>query len=192
MSNTDNKEPTTTKNKSRPKLANTAKIVVAVLLVVLMLPTMSMVWVKDSRQDPGYCASCHQDPYYTSWNDPSLHLLAQKHAAAGLSCQSCHDRSLGETTSEIVKYVTGDYYYPLEELELSMDTCFVCHESYEKVIDQTAVEITGGERNPHAGHWGVLECNECHNMHRESVDYCAQCHNPTTDDPGWVVGSESE
>ena len=117
--NTDKKQPKTQKKekKDRQKLFNTGKIVVAVLLVLLMLPAMGMVWVKDSQKSPSYCASCHEDPYYTSWSDGSLHLLAEKHALAGISCESCHDRSVGEASLEVINYITGNYYSPLPPIE---------------------------------------------------------------------------
>ena len=174
------------KGKGRDKLVNTGKIVVAVLLVLLMLPTMSMVWVKDSQKSPAYCGSCHEDPYYTSYSDPGLHLLAEKHAEAGVSCETCHDRSLGEAGMEVVNYITGNYYLPLPEIEVTMDECFTCHVDYDTVAERTSADNSDLERNPHAGHWGDLECTTCHQMHRESIDYCAQCHGPTTDAEGWT------
>lgn len=183
--NTDKKQPKPQK-KNRQKLFNTGKIVVAVLLVLLMLPAMGMVWVKDSQKSPSYCGNCHEDPYYTSWSDSSLHLLAEKHALAGVSCESCHDRSLGEAGMEVVNYVIGNYYSPLPAIEVTMEDCFACHEDYETVANRTSEEYTDMDRNPHAGHWGELECTTCHQMHRESIDYCAQCHGPTTDAEGWT------
>jgi hypothetical protein len=159
----------------------------AIVLFVLMLPAMAMVWVKDSRKDPSYCQGCHADPYYTSWVEEETSLLAYLHFSHGVSCQTCHDRTMSESVREIVDYLTGNYYVPLPKLELTMETCFACHESYKKVIPLTNPKITGAERNPHAGHWGELECNACHNMHRVSVDYCAECHSPVTDAPGWVT-----
>jgi hypothetical protein len=169
----------------REKLASIGKIVVAVLLVLLIVPTMGMMWIKDSRHSPAYCAGCHQDPYYTSWTGgSSAYSLAHQHAELGMSCQTCHDRTLSRSLEETANYLTGNYYYPFQEQKLPIKTCLTCHESYEKVSSLTNTKITGEKRNPHAGHWGELECGECHNMHRDSVDYCAQCHEPI-DAPGW-------
>jgi hypothetical protein len=182
--NTDTKQAKP-KSAGRQKLANTGKLVVAVLLALLMLPAMSMVWVKDGRTDPQYCASCHGDPYYTTFSDPATHALAQQHAAAGISCQTCHQRTLGESGMEVVNYITGNYYYPFPETEMPMQTCFTCHVDYDTVASRTTAETSELHRNPHAGHWGELECGLCHNMHRDSVDYCAQCHGPTTEQDGW-------
>jgi hypothetical protein len=172
----------------REKLALIGKIVAAVLLLPLMLATMAMVGgVKDGRQNSAYCASCHQDPYYTSWSDPNSTDLARKHAEQGVTCQACHARTMSRSLEETANYITGNYYYPFQEQKYPMATCLSCHDSYQKVISLTTTKITGKERNPHAGHWGTLECYECHKVHRDSFDYCAQCHNPVADGPGWVT-----
>lgn len=172
-----------------PKAPKIIKIVVAVLLLIVMIPTMGTVWVKDGRKNPEYCAGCHQDPYYDSWADDDSVLLAHKHEEMGISCQTCHDRTVLESIGEIKDYIVG-YEVPLPETQMSMDTCFTCHESYDNIIPLTDPAITGEERNPHAGHFGELECGVCHNMHRESVDYCSSCHNPVTNEEGWVKATQ--
>ena len=89
---------------------------------------------------------------------------------------------------EVVNYATGNYFYPFPETELSMDTCFSCHGSYEEIIPPTSPALTGALRNPHAGHWGELECSVCHNSHRDSEVYCDECHKEYMDEntPGWT------
>jgi hypothetical protein len=167
-------------------MSNKGKWITAIILLVLMLPTMAMVWVKDSRKDPSYCQGCHEDPYYTSWEEEDSYYLAHKHFTLGISCQTCHDRTVSESTGEIVNYITGNYYSTLPEIELPKETCFICHGSYEEIIPYTDPGVTGAERNPHAGHLGELECATCHKMHRDSIDYCSKCHNRVTTEPGWV------
>ncbi len=178
----------TSKPKKKFILPNALKIGTAVVLLLAMLLAMGTVGVKDSRKNPRYCATCHADPYYNGWVETNSYQMAHYHAEAGISCQSCHDRTLEESLSEWKAYVVG-YEVPLREREMEMEFCFTCHGSYAEVIAQTTPEITGFERNPHEGHWGELECQTCHKAHRESEDYCSSCHNPVTDDPGWIKPS---
>lgn len=170
----------------KQKFAKIGTKVVAIIMLILIIPTLGIVWVKDSSQDPSYCAMCH-DSYYEGWSGESdaEYMLVHQHEELGISCQTCHDRTLSESLGEIVNYITGNYYYPFPETQLSMDTCLACHESYDHVISLTTTQITRAERNPHAGHYGELECGECHNMHRDSVEYCASCHEPVAEGPGW-------
>jgi hypothetical protein len=153
-------------------------------MLALLAPALALVTVKDSLSSPTYCALCHAQPYYTSWAQGPDD-LAHKHAQLGISCQTCHGRDLGTAVDELVTHITGNYTVPLWERTLPMDTCFQCHDSYEAVVPLTDPARTGAERNPHAGHWGTLECAICHNMHRTSVDYCGGCHNPVTTAPAW-------
>lgn len=162
------------------------KLITALLLGVALVPTAGLVWVKDSLATPQYCSSCHADPYYTAWAAGDSTALARQHAELGASCQTCHGRSLGDSLDEITTHVLGNYTVPLMERTFPDTQCYVCHESYAAVIPLTDPARTGAERNPHAGHWGELECGVCHNMHRDSVDYCAGCHNPVTTADGWV------
>lgn len=171
--------------KKKRVLPNVLKIVLAVIVGLATLAAMGTVWVKDSRKNPEYCAMCHEDPHYESWAGDDSVLLAHDHAQMGVSCQTCHGRTVGESLGEWRDYFVG-YEVPLRQRKMSMDFCFRCHGSYEEIIPPTAPEVLGAERNPHDSHFGQLECNVCHNMHRESVDYCAGCHPPVTDDPGWV------
>jgi hypothetical protein len=175
--------------KKKRALPNVIKIVLAVLVGLAMLAAMGTVWVKDGRKNPGYCTLCHEEPYYEGWAEEDSVMLAHSHAQMGISCQTCHGRTVSESLEEWKDYVVG-YEVPLRERKLPMETCFTCHGSYEEIIPLTDPEVLGSERNPHDGHWGQLECNVCHNMHRESIDYCAGCHNPVTDEVGWVSPTE--
>ena len=181
------KEQSKAPKRAREKVADIGKIVVAVLLLLLLLPAISIMWIKDSQKSPTYCASRHEEPYYTSWSDSSMHLLAEKHAQAGVSCTSCHGRSLSESNMEVVNYLTGNYYSPLPELEVSMDMCFTCHGDADTVALRTSTESSDLNLNPHLDHFGDLECSDCHHMHRASFDYCAECHGPTLEAEGWVT-----
>ena len=171
---------------------NNGKLIIAIVLVVIMIPVMGTVYVKDNRYNNSYCATCHQD-YYRNWSDPDVeYSLSNHHYQMGVSCQTCHQRTLDESLIEVVNYMTGNYYSPLPKSEVPMGKCFSCHGSYAELIPPLATDITGKARNPHDGHWGELECNECHNAHRDSVVYCDECHQQymEEDTPGWVIADE--
>lgn len=168
-------------------MSNKMKLILGIVLVIIMIPAMGIMVVKDNLQNNNYCAACHEE-YYVTWADPETEFsLAHEHYNMGVSCQTCHQRTLGESLGEVVNYTIGNYYYPLPQTELSMEKCFACHESYEKLMPPLRTEITKEDRNPHAGHWGELECSECHHAHQDSVIYCEQCHDPLFEgQPGYT------
>lgn len=80
--------------------------------------------------------------------------LADRHAAAGVTCESCHGKG---TPSKDVK----------------MQTCLGCHEgSYAKLSEK----VDTGDIPFHASHVGDPECTDCHQGHQESRLLCDQCH----------------
>ena len=169
-------------------MSNKIKLIVAIVLVLLMVPVMGTVVVKDNMHNSSYCAACHTD-YYQNWADPDVpYSLSHAHSEMGVSCQACHQRTVGEAVGEVVNYITGNYYSPIPKTTLSMDNCFACHGDYEQVIALTSEEVTNKYRNPHDGHWGELECNTCHNAHQDSYNYCEDCHEEYLEDdvPGWT------
>ena len=170
-------------------MSNKVKLIIAIVLVVIMIPVMGMMVVKDNVHNSSYCAACHAD-YYVTWATPETeYTLAHAHNQMSVSCDSCHQRTMGESVAEVVNYVIGNYYYPFPETTLSMDHCFACHDNYDQVIALTTTEITNEERNPHDGHWGQLECSDCHKAHRDSTNYCDECHGQYLDSdvPGWTT-----
>lgn len=96
-----------------------------------------------------------------------------------MDCLDCYVPTL-----ERVVHVEGDCEIPLRELECPKEECLQCHEhgSYQQLSEITAHFEPLIGANPHDSHNGELECHLCHKMHRESEDYCAQCH-----DWGWTV-----
>jgi hypothetical protein len=154
------------------------------VLVVVGVVGGILLW--DYHEKPSFCgATCHIiQPYVDSWE--SSIWLDHNHAKEDITCTECHKTTLVGSATELISYLKGDYKTPMRERKVSMEECFECHGTYEEMIPLTAPEVLGAERNPHDGHWGRLECSICHNMHRDSVDYCAGCHDPVTDAPGWV------
>jgi hypothetical protein len=126
-------------------------------------------------------------PYYESWAEPGLE--ANYHAEAEVECLDCHEATIEDQVKELVANVTGDYETPLRERKLPQEQCLSCkeHDSYPALAETTA----DWERNPHASHWGEMECSLCHNQHRASVLYCTQCHTEVPVPDGWVPWSET-
>jgi hypothetical protein len=158
------------------------KIGVAVIVLFLGLAGVGVVGVKDSLERPEYCATCHADPHYASWND-SGH-LARTHAVAAIPCQTCHRRSLATSLEEIVTEIKGDYQ--LRRIRVSKDVCLRCHVhgDYSELIELTK-DIKVNPHEPH--HYGEMDCAICHKMHKPSEDYCSNCHEPTASGEGWIV-----
>lgn len=82
--------------------------------------------------------------------------LADRHAARGMKCETCH-------TSNNKLKTNGD-----------LDICSSCHGDYAAMIKRTNGKY---ETNPHAQHEGALPCSECHKGHKKGVNYCGGCHN---------------
>ena len=126
------------------------------------------------------------EPYLASWNGSEL--LAHQHSEADVACLDCHEPTIKQQVEELVSFVTNNYETPLEEREFDQEWCLRCHEhgSSEEVIEMTA----DLDPNPHKSHIGDLECGLCHNVHRESEDYCAECHGPLGTGAEWVNVTE--
>lgn len=174
-----------------PKLA---KILVAVVLIILGVATMGMVGLKDLRQRPAYCANCHRKPYYNSW--AASDNLAHAHADSALSCQRCHPQTLNDSLQEIEIYLKKGYRPSSIQKKTPDTVCLACHDDRTALIERTKSYLIAGEKlNPHDPHTGVaaigeildsdtskipdtIECYRCHTMHNESpgIDYCYGCH----------------
>lgn len=165
-------------------------IISTIIVLIIGIAAAAMVWVKDASTNPSYCALCHKDPYYSTWESGGE--LASRHAQAGIPCQTCHPRTLSDSIQEIAAQVTGNYDPLIMELA-PLEACTKCHEheSYDEIIPLTA-GFGEDKGNPHDSHFGKVECNICHLMHRDSVDYCSKCHDPLVGGikPYWRVVTE--
>jgi cytochrome c nitrite reductase small subunit len=153
------------------------KIVVAVLAAAVVVGGTGGVAFWRYHEEPRFCATCHiMQPYLDSWQASDLG--ANYHRLYEVECLDCHVPTLEQQVHELVVYVQGDYEMPLRELKYPMEECLQCHEhgSYEELAERTAHFESVIGANPHDSHYGRLECRLCHKMHRESEDYCAQCH----------------
>ena len=121
------------------------------------------------------CTTCHvMDSYSESLQDANL--LAYVHAQEGLVCLDCHELAVLQQVHE--EAVPGT---PIRARKFEMEFCFDCHlpnehTSYEEIIERTKDLEEKVGANPHDSHFGEMECYLCHKVHRESEDYCAQCH----------------
>lgn len=86
--------------------------------------------------------------------------LGDRHVQRGVQCAVCH----GEK-------VSGQ----LPEDQEKHEPCVKCHGFYDKVAAKTQPKDPE-EQNPHGQHDGNLPCTTCHKGHKESVNYCGQCH----------------
>lgn len=137
------------------------------------------------QDDPRSCGGCHIiKPYVDSWKNSDF--LAHKHGTAKVACAECHKLSAKQKNRNVVAFKNKKYKSPLEEREYGNDLCFGCHGSYQEVRERTKdFGAKGLLRNPHESHYGDLDCNMCHKMHRTSIDYCSQCHETGVNKPGW-------
>ena len=97
------------------------------------------------------CLDCHKG------DEPSLTNvlpLSHSHLLNGISCTACH----------------GDADPPQF---VGTGQCLTCHKPGDLIDATKDVE----EANPHNSHYGPeLDCDLCHHAHRESENFCNQCH----------------
>lgn len=158
-------------------MSNRLRVVIGLVAAIVVLGGVGAAGFWKYHEQPQFCATCHvMQPYLESWQGSDLGAYA--HAQEGVACLDCHEPTLQEQMGELVVYLQGDYEIPLKDLKYPMESCFQCHQhgSYEEIIAITADLEEEVGANPHASHYGEMECRLCHKMHEESEDYCAQCH----------------
>jgi len=152
-------------------------IVIAVLLGVVVIGGVGAAGFWQYHEQPQFCATCHvMDPYLESWQASEYGAAA--HAEKDVACLDCHEPTLQQQMDELMVYIQGDYEVPLKDLKYPKESCYQCHQhdSHEGIVEMTADLEEEVGANPHASHYGEMECRMCHKMHEESEDYCAQCH----------------
>jgi hypothetical protein len=173
-------------------MSTRTRFFVSVVVVVLVAGVAAAggggFWLKGRLQSPGYCANCHAvAQHYESWK--SSPFLAHTHAKLGLTCQSCHTRTLQDGVRELVSTALRSYELPLKDHAVKPGECLHCHGTYELLASRTRdLQRPDGfalGRNPHDSHWGPLECGICHKMHKPSVDFCSECHQSPMQGPAW-------
>jgi hypothetical protein len=79
--------------------------------------------------------------------------LADKHVAANVGCESCHQEDPPAKT-------------------VTTDVCLGCHEDYSPSNKTDAADYM----DPHNSHMTYSDCGACHNAHKASREQCASCH----------------
>ncbi len=143
------------------------------VLFILLVAANAVYALWEASYNPSFCSICHIiRPYVQSYNGSEY--LDHIHAQAGVGCKECHVTTPIGALKEVAAYVTGNYHNPLPEKRVDMQVCLKCHRSYASLAEQTKYL----PKNPHDGHWPNLQCSMCHKSHRETVNYCVQCHDP--------------
>jgi Nitrate/TMAO reductases, membrane-bound tetraheme cytochrome c subunit len=147
------------------------KTVIIIAALVLVIGAGAGIGLVKASDSPAFCTACHiMQPYYASWH--SSDLLANKHAAVGVTCHQCHESSIAIQAEEGWKFVTGDYKTPLDKRKLgTRKFCLTCHN-----FEDLKAATNFADSNPHDSHQGEQDCNLCHNMHQQSQVMCTQCH----------------
>jgi len=165
------------------RLASLFKIAGAFVLVAALLAGAGLIGVSHASQSPSYCGNCHvMDPYIASTH--SITRLAFVHTQAAVACQDCHQQATGSLVREIVSNATRNYPTPLTSINFETEDCLQCHGTYAQLAQRTQ----NVARNPHDSHQGQLDCDNCHQVHSDSIYYCGQCHG-AADMPkaGWIL-----
>lgn len=79
------------------------------------------------------------------------------HKENGVECVTCH-----ETKNPVVA----------PNVDNISAVCATCHGTLNDMGKTTAQN----KPNPHDTHIGAMDCYECHNIHKPSVNMCASCH----------------
>ena len=81
---------------------------------------------------------------------------ADRHAAMGLTCETCHGPDKANLATPDIK------------------TCTQCHNTKDLVEKTKDVKPTNPHVSPH--YQDQLDCTNCHYMHGETENFCDQCH----------------
>lgn len=214
----ENKTEQAPSAKKAPSKKRRGAIVAAVVVVVVVVAGAGFwVW----HEQPSFCdAICHSpmdgyvqtleaeagEPAVDKWgnevSDGSAMLASVHGQEADMVCLDCHPAVLEQQVSEGMKWIAGDYYFPLEERDLEdlMEyqpgkeyEQFCLNESCHNMTREELAESTSDlEINPHDDPHATLECSTCHKAHRASVMYCTGCHEDECVVPdGWLTYDEA-
>ncbi len=204
-------DDSTTEEAAPKKKGKKWPIVVGVVAVVLIAAGAGFwVW----HEQPSFCnAICHtpMDPYLPTYEaepgqaavdkwgndvEDASGMMAAVHRVEGDTCVSCHVPTIGEQVSEGMNWITGNYYYPLEERDLEQlveargieEDAFCLNESCHNLTRDDLIQTTSklGQYNPHVAQHGEQTCSNCHKAHRASVNACTQCHSEAYVPDGWL------
>lgn len=84
--------------------------------------------------------------------DSPENLLLERHKAVGITCAQCHQEK--------------------PEAVVPTGVCSNCHPDVAKTET-----IRDNLPNPHNAHMTYPDCSDCHHIHKQSKNQCADCHN---------------
>jgi hypothetical protein len=173
-----------------PKLARAGVVLIVLIAVAAGGATVYRM--------PSACGVCHTPMagYVEGYHggDASLMITAHAQAEDTLVCLDCHESELRGDTVRGVRWVTGDYEFPLPKAPMGTRAFCLesgCHDERE-ILEETesleSAKFAGGtaDYNPHDPRHGRQECSRCHTMHGKSVLMCSQCHDLAVPE-GWVT-----
>ena len=225
---------TTKKKAKKPRDVKKLGVIAVVVVAVLAVAGVgAWKW----HETPEFCAAfCHNMDEYldtyaqekgvagvdkwgnevsnTSAMVATLHASNATTGKSTVACMDCHHAVIGQQVSEGVHWVTGNYYYPLDELvgeELTVwweepedrfcanENCHVILQGPDGTVNRDKLEamtaVEYGTFNPHAQHHEGIQhsCTSCHKGHRASVLTCTGCHEDEFSLPeGWITYQQNE
>ena len=169
------------------------------LCIIIGLVVVGLVWVvvagaakvlEYAKENPSTCGKCHiMQPYVNSYYESNFIDNVHAKAEPDVKCKNCHQVTLMEQTKELISFVTGSYDTPLRQHVQAQGFCTGCHPATEitnsirsmpKFAENPLLSYhlatAGGKngcRDPRAE---LVQCQDCHKVHRTGVNYCAACH----------------
>ena len=141
-------------------------------------------------ENPSACGRCHlMQPYVDSYYESNFIDSVHARAERDVKCKNCHQVTLLQQTKQLISFVTGSYETPLKQNVQAQKFCSGCHPakeitaalrsrpnfadnhllSYHLTVEAGKI----GCRDPRAE---LVQCQDCHKVHRTGVNYCATCH----------------
>lgn len=202
-----------------PKRRGARRVVVAVVIVAVCALVGFGGLVAYAGTDAFCMEACHTpmggfagtydatvgEPTVDKWGNPvddASAMLATTHRDWNAAdCATCHPQDLNRRITQVGWWLTGDYYFPLEEWKTSdmaeyygTDEDGLClNENCHNVTRDELREMTNDTRlNPHSNRHGDIACSTCHKAHRASVLQCAGCHDEAELPAGWITPAEAD
>lgn len=153
---------------------------ILVAVIAMLSGTVAAQAPLQHSDDPGDCATCHGGGQVL----PDGHV-----PTAGMSLEGCSACHVPETALSLRSAMPLDHHHllsgvtcqtchenPETPTPMSTSQCLACHGPLEELAARTA---EARPTNPHSTPHGptFAECDLCHQVHKESEDFCAQCHN---------------
>lgn len=143
-----------------------------------------------AAEDPSTCGTCHiMQPNVNSYYESNF--IDNVHAKAEpiVKCKDCHQVTLIQRIKELITFATGQYATPLRQHVRAQEFCIGCHpakeitdfirsrpEFAENPLLSYHLATEGGKKGCRDPSAELVQCQDCHRVHRAGVNYCATCH----------------